>query len=365
MASIYAVERKGGKAWRVQVRKADGTTATQTFPSKSEAKQWAAFVETEAARGRKVATASRGVARFGQLLDAYVSANTEQMGRSKAAGLTLLRKRLGSVKVADMALGSTFTSFVASREKDGAGPATILQDLSYIRTVISNGGTLLGLDVSQALSALSGTRRMLSNTGRVARPKERNRRPTTGELQKLFEYWENNPRQAIPMADIVLFAQCSAMRLSEITSLRWDGLNPEYRTILIRDRKHPRQKKGNDQTVPLLFGPVRHEGVEVDPMEIVTAQRARMPADEPRIFPYDPASISTAFTRACARLGIDDLHFHDLRHDGVSRLFEAGLSIEQVSLVSGHRDWAQLRRYTNAGHTAETCNRDSTALLKH
>ncbi|MFC5085515.1 tyrosine-type recombinase/integrase [Microvirga arabica] len=41
-----------------------------------------------------------------------------------------------------------------------------------------------------------------------------------------------------------------------------------------------------------------------------------------------------------------DLHFHDLRHDGASRLFEAGYSIEQVALVTGHRDWNMLRRYT-------------------
>ena len=48
--------------------------------------------------------------------------------------------------------------------------------------------------------------------------------------------------------------------------------------------------------------------------------------------------------RAC---GIADLHFHDLRHEGVSRLFEKGYAIEQVSLVSGHRSWSSLKRYTN------------------
>jgi integrase len=149
------------------------------------------------------------------------------------------------------------------------------------------------------------------------------------------------------MADVVRFAVCTAMRLSEITSLRWDGLNEEARTVLIRDRKHPRQKKGNDQVVPLLRGPVRIAGTVVDPMDVVSAQRRRVDRDEDRVFPYEPDSVSTAFTRAVEALGIEDLHFHDLRHDGVSRLFEAGLRIEQVALVSGHRDWTMLRRYTN------------------
>ena len=46
-------------------------------------------------------------------------------------------------------------------------------------------------------------------------------------------------------------------------------------------------------------------------------------------------------------LKIEDLHFHDLRHEGTSRLFEAGFSIEQVALVTGHKDWKMLRRYTH------------------
>ncbi len=57
--------------------------------------------------------------------------------------------------------------------------------------------------------------------------------------------------------------------------------------------------------------------------------------------------MSAAFTRACEKLKIDNLHFHDLRHEGTSRLFEAGLPIEKVALVTGHKDWRQLRRYTN------------------
>lgn len=57
--------------------------------------------------------------------------------------------------------------------------------------------------------------------------------------------------------------------------------------------------------------------------------------------------MGAAFRRACQELKIEDLHFHDLRHEGTSRLFEAGLSIERVALVTGHKDWRMLRRYTN------------------
>jgi integrase len=66
-----------------------------------------------------------------------------------------------------------------------------------------------------------------------------------------------------------------------------------------------------------------------------------------RIFPHNPRSVGAAFARACDELKIEDLHFHDLRHEGTSRLFEAGLPIEKVALVTGHKDWRQLQRYTN------------------
>ena len=51
--------------------------------------------------------------------------------------------------------------------------------------------------------------------------------------------------------------------------------------------------------------------------------------------------------RACKALGIVDLRLYDLRHEALSRLFESGkYSVPEVALVSGHKDWKQLARYT-------------------
>ena len=58
-------------------------------------------------------------------------------------------------------------------------------------------------------------------------------------------------------------------------------------------------------------------------------------------------AVRLAFEHLRVRAGMSDLHFHDLRHEGTSRLFEAGFSIEQVALVTGHKDWKMLRRYTH------------------
>jgi integrase len=95
--------------------------------------------------------------------------------------------------------------------------------------------------------------------------------------------------------------------------------------------KNPGAKVGNDVRCEL---PTEAE-----------ALLKRQPQNGDSIFPYTTDAISAAFTRACKLLGIEDLHFHDLRHEGVSRLFEAGWNIPHVALVSGHRSWASLQRY--------------------
>lgn len=70
------------------------------------------------------------------------------------------------------------------------------------------------------------------------------------------------------------------------------------------------------------------------------------PTREGRIFPVHPRTISKYFTNACNALSIPDLQLRDMRHEGVSQLFEAGYAIEEVALVSGHKKWTTLKRYT-------------------
>ena len=98
---------------------------------------------------------------------------------------------------------------------------------------------------------------------------------------------------------------------------------------------------GADQRIPLFAA------TGFDAWALVLAQAKTLREAKGPIFPYNSKSVGTAFRRACNEVGVKDLHFHDLRHDGTSRLFEMGLAIEQVALVTGHKDWKMLRRYTH------------------
>jgi integrase len=127
------------------------------------------------------------------------------------------------------------------------------------------------------------------------------------------------------------------MRLDEICRVECKDFDAFKKTLLIRNRKDPRRKSGNSQRIPLL------DVSGYDAVAIIQEQRSLAGKAGSRIFPYNGRSVGTAFRRQCRALNIDDLHFHDLRHEGTSRLFEAGFPIEQVSLVTGHKDWKMLR----------------------
>jgi integrase len=142
---------------------------------------------------------------------------------------------------------------------------------------------------------------------------------------------------SVPMQKVTVFAIFSTRRQEEITRITWTDYDKTR--VLVRDMKHPGEKIGNDTWCDL-------------PPEAAAVVES-MPRTDKRIFPVTTDAISAAWTRACQFLGIEDLHFHDLRHDGVSRLFEMGKTIPQAASVSGHRSWSSLKRYTHLRQTGD------------
>lgn len=171
--------------------------------------------------------------------------------------------------------------------------------------------------------------RSLQLLGAVASPAQRARRVCDGEIEAIGEAWTS----AVPFAAIPCLVD-TCLRSGELTRLHSADLDTQRRTIIVRDRKHPSRKLGNHQRIPLL-GRSR---------EIIEA-RARNA--QGLIFPYPRKTLAQAFTRASRRAGIEDIRLHDLRHEGISRLFARGWTIPQVAAVSGHRSWENLRRYTH------------------
>lgn len=327
MASIIKI----GSKWRAQVRRKGHPTVTRTFEKKALAERWALQVETEI-RGGAFAD-ERKLAEFtiGDLIERYEEevGKLRPFGRSKAGALAMVKRHLGQTPVLSFTEAKVL-EYAKLRHSMGAGGVTIGMEFTYISGAYETARSVWKLPLPA--NPVAAARKHLTFLGLIGKSKRRDRRPTQQELDAICDWFAAKKRQRIPMPDIIRFAVASAMRAGEITRLRWADINESDRTIIIRDRKDPKEKIGNNQVVPLLG----------EAWDIIQAQ----PRTGELIFPYKEASFSSLFPRACADLGIDDLRFHDLRHEGVSRLFEAGYTIEQVALVSGHKDWKQLARYT-------------------
>jgi integrase len=166
---------------------------------------------------------------------------------------------------------------------------------------------------------------------RVKRPKlanARDRRLAPGEYERLQNALLRTRNPVV--APVVEFAIHTAMRRGEILSLRWEQVNWLQRTAYIAD-----SKTGVPRTIPLLDG------------ALAVLQQRRPELVRGPVFPISMEALKQAWERARDRAGLTDLHFHDLRHEAISRLCEMGLTLPEVALISGHKDPRMLFRYIN------------------
>lgn len=339
MASIV---RLPSGNWRALIRKRGSKALSETFTKKKDAETWAKAQELRIDSVLKTGLAKTPA---GSTFPDFVRKYTEEVGavkpfgKDKSASLRRLSKEFAGVLMSDMTK-LRIAQFVDKRSRDKnrdgnvISGVTISSDLSYISTILRWAEEVKLYDVDSEVA--KKVRGSLKSRGFDTRSKERVREATKDELEKIFaEYERKAERQIIPMADIILFAIHSAMRQEEICSIKIEDVDRHAKTVIIRNRKHPEKKEGNDQTVPLLS----------DAWTI--AEKYIGNRKKGRIFNYNHRSVSASFTRVCKKCEIEDLHFHDLRHTAIGILFELGLQIQQVAVVSGHSDWKMLKRYTH------------------
>lgn len=340
MATISARNRKDGSTgYTATIRiKRGGAIIHQeskTFDKKRLAQQWAKNRESLLHDPNEMKKALHHGVTVGEVLKCYQDefGALRQSGRSKDAELKRLqRAEIAGIDAIHLTSSDLISHLMDRLSHDGVKPQTANNDLVWIRvafkSVRASKGWPLAIDEVENAVTIAKSQRL------VARSSSRDRRPTCDELDKLDKYFSSRDRRSIiPMRDIMWFAIFSARRQSEITRLCWDDNDDQNTTGLVRDLKHPREKEGNH----------RRFKYPLKAWEILQKQ----PRNHTEIFPFNPKSIGAAFTKACKVLEINDLRFHDLRHEATSRLFEAGNSIQNVQLVTLHESWDLLKRYTH------------------
>ncbi len=337
MGTIVERPRKGGAVgYHAQIVVKSGGIVhreTKTFDRHQAAAAWIKRRERELKQPGALELAKVEDPTLSAVIERYVKDTRRPLGRTKAQVLNTIKsfdvaeKRCSTITSADLVA-------FAQELLAGRQPQTVANYLAHLSSVFAIAKPAWGypLDSAQMDAALKVSKRL----GLTAKSTTRDRRPTLAELDLLMTHFgERQQRRpgVVPMQKIIAFAIFSTRRQEEITRIAWPDLDEAGKRILVRDMKNPGEKVGND--------------VWCDLPDPATDIILSMPRSEGAIFPYTTDAIGAAFTRACAFLGIEDLHFHDLRHDGVSRLFEMGLNIPHAAAVSGHRSWTSLKRYTH------------------
>lgn len=228
--------------------------------------------------------------------------------------------------------------FITDRLTEVA-PATVDRELDLISQVLRYADDVWR--IAPPVSPFKGLRR----------PKyfnERDRRLTSDEEHRLLEAARNDENPYLEAA--IILALETAMRRSELLSLTITDINFELRYAFLRDTKNGRSRK-----VPL----------SRRAMEVL---RALPPDDDGRLLCLTANALKLGFfRRVLVAAGIEDLHFHDLRHEAISRLAESGkFQLIELQAISGHRDMRMLQRYAHlcAGGLAEKMDGVRTVTTK-
>ena len=325
------VQRRSG-LWQARVRKAGAKPVSRTFATKLQAREWAAAQEAAIARGewRDRKTARRMT--VAQLLNNY-EADVLPGKKSRHVAkyhVARLRDDLGH-----LALTSLTTTALAEWRDTRlrcVAPATVNRELSTLGGVLTWARKDLGLPIEHVVSGIR----------RPAPGRARDRRLEAGEQSRLLKALEDHAGDNVGntrtgayrvgsrnpwLRPLVELAIETAMRRGELLALRWEHVDLKQRTAHL-----PETKNGGARTVPL--------------SRRALAILKKLPhSPGGRVFPISAQAVQLAWGRACKRAGLDNLHFHDLRHEAASRLGEKLSNVLELAAVTGHKDLRMLKRY--------------------
>lgn len=315
--SMATIEQRANGTWRAKIRKKGYPSLSASFDTKADAQRWAAEIEGDMSRKRFVDTREAESTTLAEALERY---EREVSKQKKGARQELTRiktwsdSKYGSKSLAELR-SSDLADYRDARLAEGISTNTVrlsLALISHLYTVAIKDWGIEGLSNPVAkLRMPKGSR-------------ERDRRPTSAELDGLLKAAAAIHHELPVVIEIAIE---TAMRRSELLTLRREHIKGKH--ALLEDTKN-----GSRRLVPL----------SLRARALIESLPARIDGS---VFSLAPHSVSQYFLRACRVAKVDDLHFHDMRHEGTSRLFEKGLSIMEVASITGHKTMSMLKRYTH------------------
>ncbi|MDR0933749.1 MAG: site-specific integrase [Burkholderiaceae bacterium] len=326
--------RTESDTWKALIRKKGWPTLSKTFRTKRDAMDWARRTEDEMVRGVFVLRTSSERVTFSEALDRYLAEVTptkKPKTQTREHGVARhLRLFFGKYSLA--AISSELVAvYRDKRLAEGKSNNTVRIELALLSHLYATAIMEWGMGLT--VNPVANIRKPSPGAGR-------NRRLGREEEQKLLEAVNHHSNPMLGW--IVRIAIETGMRQSEILELRLHQVDLKKRVVRLEDTKN-----NDSRTVPLTLA-----ATEVFRKALGNPSR---PAGTDLVFFGEPGKdrqrrryeFLKTWQHIKKSLGMEDLHFHDLRHEAVSRLVEAGLSDQEVASISGHKSMQMLRRYTH------------------
>ncbi|ENX32445.1 hypothetical protein F889_03427 [Acinetobacter colistiniresistens] len=330
---------------------------SKTFSSMRLAQKWLAMREEEIEENPDILLGRSDVTNItlANAIDKYLDEVGNEYGRTKTYCLRLIQKFPIAQYIITKIKPADISEHVALRKAGYAkldlkpiATSTLQHELLHIRGVLSQAQAHAMWDVNVDLAGFDKATAQLRKTRQISSSAKRDRLPTTAELKKLTEYfyrkWQK-PVYSYPMHLIMWFAIFSCRRESEITEMLLADYDEDNEVWKVRDLKNPNGSKGNHKEFNVLE-PCR-KMIELLQVKSTRKRMLNRGYDKDLLIPLSPKTIGGEFRNACKILGIEDLRFHDLRHEGCTRLAEQGFTIPQIQQVSLHDSWGSLERYVS------------------
>lgn len=311
--------RKRGNHWYAEVCK-KGVRDSGTFPTKGEAKAWAAQRETEILNNKSRAAVSGKT--VGDLFTRYqkeISPNKKGSRWEIVRLKRLMKDDLASVYLSDLS-ASDIALWRDTRLKT-VSPASVNRELNLISSAFTVARMEWGWIAENPVHDIK----------RPPKPKPRDVRIDDDLVLKIVSCLGFNgviTQKTHLIAVYFLIALETAMRLKEICDLAKEDIHLEERFVTLRDSKN------NDK---------RHVPLSQKAVELFALVK-----DSDLSVASDVAS--TLFRRYLHKTGIEGVHFHDSRHEALTRLARK-LDVLDLARMVGHRDPRSLMIYYNATAT--------------
>jgi len=330
---------------------------TRTFAKESLAKEWIKRFEAEILLNPAILNPEAAV--VSKTLEQFITQYLGEIGDEFATTKTAALKNICNYDITQKDVFTLsrqdFSSFAIERRKgnplemiDGVAPATALKDLSHISSVLNHAELVWGEDVVNAKNELSNSIIGLKKARIVTKSKERDRLITSEELHILtnhfYKGWKR-VRNAIPMHLVMWLAIYTGRREGELCEMRLEDFDRKNNQWKIRDVKNPDGSKGNHKFAHLEPNALLIINELLEPS--TRKQMLELGYSDELLLPVNVQTVSDYFRRACRLNGIEDLRFHDLRHEAATRYAEDGFTIPQLQTITLHSSWNSLKRYVN------------------